>query len=486
MLFGTNGVRGKFNELTPELALMIAQGIGTYFKKNKECKIGVARDARLTGECIENAVLSGLVSVGCKVINLGLISSPTAEFMIKKLSLDGLIIITASHNTPEWNALKVVDSKGISISKERGEKIEKLMEKIKNVEWNEVKSIENYQNSIKEHEKKILEFIDLDKMRNRELKIVLDCGNGTATTIAPVLFRNMGCKVIELNSKIDGNFPGRPSEPTKENVSELIKKVKVEKADAGIAWDGDGDRVIFVDENGGYIIGDKVFALSLIIKIKESKNDLHSRPLSDESDGIKRRGANMCKFGASSSSSSRKYPHRISHKIKKVATTVATSRIIEDICKEYGKEVVYTKVGAPALSEVIANKKADFGGEEVGGVIWPEISLAKDGFFTAAKIVEHISEKKLSEMVSEIPEYYLEKKKIEIKKEMGNVLDKIKKESLREGWKIKDVDGVRIDFEDGWVITRTSGTEPVIRIFSEGKTKKIAEELIKKIEKIIF
>ncbi len=439
MLFGTNGVRGLFHELNPLLALKIAQGIGIYFKKGE---IGVARDARLTGECLEHSIVSGLMSVGCKVINFGIISSPTAEFMIKKLKLDGLIIITASHNPPEWNAIKVVDGKGIAISRERGEEIEKAMNKIQPVEWNKIGKEEKYSGAVAEHIEAIMKEIDVQKIKKRKPKIVLDPGNGAAGTIVFELFKKIGCEVIEINSKLDGNFPNRNSEPTKENVKGLIERVKKEKADAGIAWDGDGDRVIFVDENGEYILGDKVFGLSVNIQMRERKGEL--------------------------------------------ITTVATSRMIEDIGKKFGVKTSYTKVGAPYLSEEMAKGKAVIGGEEVGGVIWPEFSLAKEGIFTAAKMVEELCEKKLSEMVEELPKYYLKKIKIEVHNENEKriALEKVKKYAEKEKLEYISIDGVRINYLEGWVIIRASGTEPAIRIFAEGKSEKEAEELIERIKKI--
>ncbi len=433
MLFGTNGVRGKFDELNPIFALKISQAIGIYFKNGT---IGVARDGRLTGECLENSVISGLLSVGCKVINFGIISSPTAEFMIKKLSLDGLIIITASHNPPEYNALKVVDKDGISISKERGEQIEKIMDSIKTVKWDEIKKSTEYVSSQKDHIEKIINNINIEKIKKRKPKIVLDFGNGTASTMKK-LFERIGCKLICINEKIDGNFPKRPSEPTKENVQELIKTVIKENADCGIAWDGDGDRVIFIDEKGEYIIGDRVFGISVLIKLKETAGN--------------------------------------------IITTVATSKLIEDIGKRYNVKTDYCKVGAPYLSEKMKTGKYIIGGEEVGGVIWPEVSLAKDGFYTAVKIIEYMCEKKLSEILEEMPYYFQSKIKIDAdKKEKEKIIERIRNNSKKEGLKTIDIDGIRINFENGWAIVRGSGTEPAIRIFAEGKTNIESRKIMEK------
>ncbi len=437
--FGTNGVRGKFNELDPELTLKLAQAIGTYFKCGK---ILLARDCRLTGPVLHASVIAGLASVGCEVIDLGIVSAPTAEFMIEKLKANGCIIITASHNPPEWNALKVVDGAGIAISKERGEEIEKLMDKIKLAEWNKVGKISKYELAVQDHIDAIKKQLGSKPLTKK--KIVLDCGNGTACGIAPKLFNELGMEILTINSHMDGRFPGRPSEPTQVNVKELITAVKVSNADAGIAWDGDGDRVIFVDEFGNYVIGDKVFALSIIWKLYNTKE-----------------------------------------KIGDVITTVATSKAAEDIAKKYGAKTRFTAIGAPYLCEEFVKKPGSIAGEEVGGVIWPELSLAKDGFFTAAKMVEALSQKPLSEWLKQIPVYYNVKTKIDAsektKKEIvARVLNHAKKNKL----KFNQIDGVRIDFEDSWVIVRASGTENYVRIFAEAKSEKKAKDLVEEYKRI--
>jgi phosphomannomutase/phosphoglucomutase len=456
--FGTNGVRGVFEELTPSLAMKLAQAIGMYFNSGK---IIVARDGRYTGECLKHSVLSGLQSVGCKTIDLDYAPAPTAEFMIKKLNADGLIIVTASHNPPEWNALKVVDSAGVTVSRERGEIIELLMDKISLRSWDKVRPGSTYDMAITEHCDAIVKLVDSEKIKNKKPKLVLDCGNGMSALIAPKLFKTLDCRLTTLNSHVDGRFPGRPSEPTEKNVSALIKAVKAEQADAGIAWDGDGDRVIFVDEQGKYIIGDKVFALCVNWKLKTENGD--------------------------------------------IATTVATSKAAQDTAHKTGNRTQYTKIGAPYLSEEIAKGKVIMAGEEVGGVIYPELSLAKDGFITAAKMVEAICDKPLSKWLEEIPEYFNAKTRIEAAdEEKQKIVERVKHELLKRkkalqcsmergavpsetvNRKLKTIviDGVRADFEDSWIICRPSGTEEYVRLFAEAKTEKKAHELLEEWKKI--
>lgn len=436
--FGTNGIRGTFRELGPELSLKAAQAIGAYFGRGK---VLVARDHRLTGEVLRNAVVSGLQSVGCDVVDLGIVSSPTAEFMLKKLKAGGLVIITASHNPPEYNGLKVIDGKGVSVSRERGEEIEKLMGNAKLAEFDGIKPVKKYENAANEHMDAMRKLLGQEKIAKRKPFIVLDLGNGTAATIAPRLFKELGCKILTINSHMDGHFPGRPSEPREENIQELIKIVKETKADCGIAWDGDADRVVFVDENGNFVVGDKVYALSVLLKLREKKGD--------------------------------------------VLTTVATSKAVEDVASKFGCKTIYTKVGAPYMSEEMANGKAAIAGEEVGGIIWPELSLAKDGIFAAAKIVEAICEKPLSKWLEEIPAYYNVKTRVECnEKGKKAILEGIRKFAKQKGYKTMDIDGIRITFDDSWVIIRASGTEPYVRIFGEAKTREKAEALVKEYEKL--
>ncbi|MFP3950253.1 MAG: phosphoglucosamine mutase [Candidatus Micrarchaeia archaeon] len=433
--FGTNGIRGTFETLTPQLALKAAQAIGVYFKRGK---ILVGRDHRLTSPTLHKAVLSGLESVGCEVVDLGMVSTPTAEFMVEELHPDGLIIITASHNPPDWNALKVIDGKGVAVSKERGEEIEKLIDGgIGLAPWDKAGFTTDYCGATQEHIEAILKEVNVEKLKQKKLKVVLDCANSVPALIGPELFERMGCDVILLNEGIDGRFPGRPSEPREENIQKLLETVKESNADFGVAWDGDGDRVVMADEKGNFVIGDRVFALSALLKLKEKKGAL--------------------------------------------VTTVATSKVVEDVANRFGQGVIYTPVGAPYLSEEAAKGKCAMAGEEVGGVIWPEVSLAKDGFLTAAKIAEALGEKPMGAWLEEFPFYYNVKGKVPC--EFGKMQAKIETILIPEdAEKVIRVDGVRINFKDSWVIFRPSGTEPVIRVFAESTDEKKANELVKEYE----
>ena len=446
-LFGTNGVRGKLDVLTPSLAFDLASSFATSCA-GKEVALG--RDMRLTSPMLHAAVEAGILSAGKDALDLGLVSSPVAEWALAESKAAGLIIVTASHNPPEWNALKFVDAQGVAVSHERGEAIEKMAlgKKFKRAEWDHAGKKKEWTDATSAHAKAVLASVDAAKIKKKKLRVALDFGNGTSA-LSHGVFDSLGCEVIALNEKIDGTFPGRPSEPSEAAVQQLLKAVRKESADFGVAWDGDSDRVVFVDEKGSWIVGDKGFAISAVQACEEAA----------------------------------------SQKESVVVTTVATSRCVEDACAVLGAKTVYTKVGAPYLSEkmVELQGKAVSGGEEVGGIIWPRFSLAKDGIFAAAKVCEMACDRKLSELVAELPVYYNSKAKPEAigqpAKDRG--LAAAKKHAEKSGGKLTLLDGVRADFEDGWVIVRASGTENAMRIFAEAKTQKRAEALMKEFKEVV-
>ncbi len=343
--FGTYGIRGKLDLLTPEFISEMSAAFGTHLGGGT---VLVGTDTRTSRKMVKNAAIAGLLSSGCEVIDLGVVPSPTLEFEVKRMGAAGGIIVTASHNPPDWNALKFVGRDGIGISKEKGETIEKLFaaKRHRPLAWNEIRDSARCNSAISEHLAEIKKHIKSSAISGRKPFLILDCGNGTAGLFAPRLFRELGCRVITLNAQPDGFFPGRNSEPTEANIADLIACVKALHADMGIAWDGDADRVIFVDERGGYIWGDKSFALCIRMKLREKK-------------GL-------------------------------VVTTVATSDVTKETAEKGGGKMEYVKVGAPYISEKMLALNAVLGGEEVGGVVWPEISWGKDGLMTAAKIVEEM------------------------------------------------------------------------------------------------
>jgi len=463
--FGTNGIRGRMNELTPQFAVNMARAIGFWAKeKRSNVPILMATDYRITREMYRRSVIAGLTSAGCDVIDANVLPSPVVDYYMRTGRYSAGIIITASHNPPEWNGIKVVDNEGVAVSREVGKTLMQYFNK-RPVSYEEIGKVSKTESMLAEYFSSVLKFVNTEKIK-KSLTVVVDPGNGTLCDGIYAYKRLVN--IIPINSQPDGNFPGRKSEPTEKNVQTLINTVKDSNADLGIAWDGDGDRVVFVDEKGNYVLGDKAFALSL---------------LGFGGEEIRKKGP--------------------------VLTTVSTSRIIEDVAKMHNLKTEYTKVGAPYLSEEANRLKKSKGiqiamaGEEVGGIIWPEISWGKDGLFTAFKMLEMISEKPLSKWLEMIPVYHNKKIKIECPSEQkAGLMDKIKSElnklneldtpntsdgpntpNTLENENDKNmvtIDGIRINFNDGWVIIRPSGTENIIRVFAEAKTKERVDELSKR------
>ncbi|MDR2966914.1 MAG: phosphoglucosamine mutase [Methanobacteriaceae archaeon] len=436
-LFGTFGVRRIANDiLTPEFTSMLAASYGTVFQG----KIAIGGDTRTTTPMIKHAIISGLLSSGCDVIDLGILPTPAVQYAVKNY-YDGGIIITASHNPPEYNGIKFVDKDGIGIKDEDEIIIEKLYfeENPKRASWEAIGNLYNNDKIIEEYIDEALERVDIKAIKSRKLKVVLDCGSGAGCYTAPYILQKLGCELITLNCQDDGFFPGRDPEPIETNLQDLIATVKQLNADIGIAHDGDADRTICIDEKGNYVLGDKTFTLVEKQMLKENKGGL-------------------------------------------IVTTVATSTAIYDIADEFNGEVIATAVGDLLVARELKEKDGLFGGEENGGLIFPDFVYGRDAALTVAKILEIIAKEKksLSQLVDELPAYFSEKMKCECPDEKKQeVMDNIAKEVATLGYEIDTTDGVKIFKDDGWVIIRPSGTEPIFRSMSESDSQSKATELAK-------
>jgi len=435
-LFGTNGVRGITNEsMNAELALKLGKAIGTYFQGN----IIVATDTRTSNEMLKNAVIAGLVATGCNVFDAKIAPSPTLQYYVKHSDADAGVIITASHNPPEFNGIKVVDADGIELSRNREKEIEKIYfnERFKLAAWNELGKV--YDIDILDfYIEGVLDKADVERIKSNDFKVVVDCGNGAACYTMPYLVGQMA-NVISLNAQPDGNFPGREPEPTEENIKDLMRTVKAVNADLGVAYDGDADRAVFVDEKGNFIHGDKSLAIMAGYMVE------------------KQRG--------------------------KVVTPVSTSSCVEEYVKARGGEVVYTKVGAPIVARKMVEVDAVFGGEENGGLMFPSHQYCRDGGMATAAMLELLAKKgrSLSELIAEVPSYHLIKTKVRCENNR-EVMEKLK-DAIKG--KVDYTDGIKVYTERGWVLIRPSGTEPIIRIYAEAKKREDAEKLADKYKKLV-
>lgn len=443
-LFGTSGIRGVVNkDLSPELALDLGLALATYLGNSGTVVVG--KDPRTSSDMFESCLVSGLLSGGCDVKKLGIVPTPAVSFAARSLGVNAGVMITASHNPPEYNGIKFWGSDGMAYKPEQEEKIEAIYsaKRLKSVPWDKIGKVDEA-DVLPEYINEVATAVSI----KRSYKVVLDCGNGAGASVTPYLLRKLGCKVITLNSQLDGFFPGRKLEPTAENLQELCTVVKSLGADLGLAHDGDADRVAAVDEKGRVAEPDKLLALISAHQVRK-KDDI-------------------------------------------VVTTVDASGIVDECIGAKKCKVVRTRVGDVSVAAEVKKRGAIFGGEPCGAWIFPEVHLAPDGPLAAAKVLELLDStgKRLSELLDELPEHPTVRKKIACQNEKKAAIMKKFKVRLRREFKgISDVltiDGVRFSFKDGnWALVRPSGTEPYIRITAGGKKEKNVEKVAEKAAKIL-
>src|SRR3989475_1513082 len=424
-LFGTNGIRGIFGKtLTLDFVSDITLSIASFFKKGP---ILIGYDGRESSVIISKIVSAALRSTGLDSAVCGLVPTPCLQFATKKLGYNGGIMVTASHNPPEYNGIKVVAKDGIEISREDERKVEEFYFK---KEWktskryglvtNEISAADEYLRGIKAQ-------VNTRKIRSQRFKVVLDLGNGAQAVTAPLLCRELGCEFIVINEKIDGSFPGRGSEPTPQNLTKLASTVTRSKADFGIAFDGDGDRSIFCDEKGNILTGDRsalLLSKYILDRYQESK----------------------------------------------VVTSVNSTSVIEKIAAKTGSKVIRTKVGSVEVSRKMVAENAIIGFEENGGFMYGRNKQVRDGWMAMGFVLDLLLSKgSLSEGMGTLPPSHTKKSKIEcLKDEFQKIIRKIKDEPYK-----KDLtDGIKIFFGgSSWVMVRLSGTEPIARIYAESDSQ---------------
>lgn len=435
-LFGTNGIRGVFGqELTLEFVHDISLSIATFFKKGP---ILIGYDGRNSSPIIAKVVCSTLNSCGLDCKLAGLVPTPALEYATKTLRYNGGIMITASHNPPQYNGLKPAAKDGVEISRDDEQIIEDIYfgkkwikgsKKLGRTET-ESKAIRVYLDGIKSK-------VNSSKIRARKFKVVLDLGNGAQAVSAPRLCEELGCKVFQINEKIDGRFPGRGSEPTPENLQKLSKTVLKNKADLGIAFDGDGDRSIFCDNKGQILTGDKSALLLTNFILKQNPKS-------------------------------------------KVVTCLNSSSIIETIASETKSKVIRTKVGSVEVSRRMVPEKAIVGFEENGGFMYGRHNEVRDGSMTLALMLDLLasSGKSLTDELSHIPKSFTTKDKVACtKQEAKKIIEHLKKEHQ----KYDTTDGIKIVLGDkNWVMIRPSGTEPIARIYAESDSQQKLDDLMSK------
>lgn len=432
-LFGTSGIRGPIGTtVTADLALKMGRALSTLLGPGSDVVVGY--DSRTSNQMLEKALTAGILEGGCNVLSLGMAPTPLVGYATMKLG-DAGVMITASHNPPQDNGIKVWNTDGMAYRSKQEKELEEIFYNgtFSNVSWDEMGKVKDIKSMSGEYVNDLLNFVDIEP----GLKVVIDCANGAASYLSPLILRKAGCEVITLNSQPDGFFPGRMPEPSEANLQELMMMVKATNADLGIAHDGDADRMVAVDELGNMADFDKL--LSLVAQ-----------------------DVGGC-----------------------VVTTVDASNSI-DMCLEDIGRVVRTKVGDVHVAEAIEKNNAAFGGEPSGTWIHPEFCMCPDGILSALKLVALVREKgPLSKLLDDVPSFPTLREKINCdESQKKNIMKHTKLEFpkiFKDMVESNLIDGVRLSLENGsWVLIRPSGTESYVRITLGGKTELEAQELMDK------
>ena len=446
-----SGIRGTIggksgDGLSPLDIVKFSSAFAIWIKQKsqkKSVKIVVGRDARISGEMVNHLVAGSLMGVGVDVIDLGLSTTPTVEMAVALEKADGGIVLTASHNPKQWNALKLLNHKGEFISGKDGEEVLTIAEN-DNIEYSEVNNLGKYflmDGYMAKHIEKILELpaVNVDAIKNKNFKIVIDCVNSTGGIAVPMLLRALGVnEVVELYCTPDGNFPHNP-EPLPEHLHDISKAVLKNKAHLGIVVDPDVDRLALISEDGE-MFGEEYTLVAV-------------------SDYI------------------------LSLKKGSTVSNLSSTRALRDVTEAAGCAYNASAVGEVNVVEMMKATNAVIGGEGNGGIIYPELHYGRDALVGIALFLSHLAQfgKSTSMLRSKYPNYYISKNKIELNKDIN--ADKVLKD-IQEKYKkqpINTVDGVKIEFDKEWVHLRKSNTEPIIRIYAESKSQTTAENLAEKI-----
>ncbi|MFW9920120.1 MAG: phosphoglucosamine mutase [Candidatus Thorarchaeota archaeon] len=434
-LFGTNGVRGTINEgLTVDMILDISRAVGTVLGLGR---ISISTDSRMGGEMFKRTAISGLLSTGCDVVDIGPSPTPCLQFNTPVLHCVGGVIITASHNPPTFNGIKVIGADGIEVTRAVEAAIEDVYfsKEFAVAKWNEIGKLYSDDGAIRRYIDAIKNHVNTAAITKRAPIVVVDGANSVGSLVTPILLRELGCKVISINAQMDGMFPGRNPEPTPENIVDLSKTVLSVGADIGIAHDGDADRATFVDEAGNILWGDQSFAIVARFVLSKKKGST-------------------------------------------LVTPVSSGRLIEDIVEEADAKIDWTEVGSVVVSHRVVEIDAELGGEENGGVFYPNHIAVRDGAMTAAQMVDIMvsSEAKLSELVDRLPQYNSSKTKVPVPPEKKDSLLHTLLELTKDDPRIT-LDGIKLQYDEGWILMRPSGTEPLWRCFAEARSQEKADEL---------
>ena len=447
-LFGTTGVRKVYGlEFDLEMALNLGKALGTLVGSGT---VLLARDARTTGLMVADTLSAGIMSTGVNVVRAGIVPTPTLAYLTMSKGYDAGLMVTASHNPPEYTGIKFWSKSSMGFTSDEERKLEEIYEskKFTVAAWDQLGDELIIETAVDDHIEAILGRCDAELIRSKNFTVVVDPGNGAGCVLSPYLIQKLSSKVVTINGQLDGHFPGRPSEPEEESLGDLIEMVKQTGADLGIAHDGDSDRVVFVTEKGDVIRGDRTIAL------------------------IAQDYLMRAKWGV-------------------IVTTVDSSLALDEIVEKGGGETIRTPVGDIQVAVKVKESEALMGGEACGVFILPDFHFAPAPFLAACRILERMahSGKSFGELISKIPIYPLMKTKLKCpneKKEnvMETLVDTLPK-GLENVEKVITVDGIGVTLKEGWILVRPSGTEPVIRITCEGPTEELVRSTLESAKRIV-
>jgi phosphomannomutase len=439
LMVSVSGVRGRVGEgLTPEVVARFAAAFGAWASsQGKPNTVVVGRDSRVSGPMFHRVVLSALQSVGVTAIDIGLTTTPSCQLAVEFHHAAGGLMISASHNPIEWNALKMIGSSGLFLDAQQGTAMRALMESgPPRATWDKLGAIEIDDLAIARHVDRVasLPFIDVEKIRRRRFRVALDTCRGAGAAVMPQLLDRLGCVVTAINLEPDGHFP-RPPEPIPENLRDLERLVLSAKADIGLAVDPDVDRLALVNEEGHAIGEDYTLALAAKLVLRHRKGP--------------------------------------------VVINLSTSRVVDDVAAAAGAPLIRAPVGEVHVATRMRTERAAIGGEGNGGVILPELHLGRDAPLGAALVLQLLIEegRPLSAIVRDHPSYVIVKDKLDRPDaSLDTVYDALRK--AFPGAEADTQDGLRLAWPDRWVHVRPSGTEPIVRVIAEAPTAADARELV--------
>jgi phosphomannomutase len=433
---GISGVRGVVGEtFTPELVVGFAQAFATYLDSGR---ILVCRDTRSSGPMVRSAVVAGLLSAGCEVIDLGICPTPSLQLAVKWLRAEGGISITAGHNPEPWNALKFVRGDGLYLNTTQADELLDIFHQAEfaKATWDHIQSRVEERDAISHHLETLAQAFDVESIKARRLRVAVDCCNSSCSFLSPRWLAELGCDVLAVNDDPTAPFPHAP-EPRRQTMAQLRAIVKAGHADIGFAHDADGERLGLVTAAGEILPEEATLAIAAEIQLRRQSGT--------------------------------------------VVTNVSTSSAIDVIAARYGANVVRTPVGQAFISEAMIENRAVLGGEGSGGVVIPRVQLTHDSAATLGLVLEHMAQtgQPVSELAAALPRFIMIKHNVAVEpNRIHSLLQRAYDELEREGIAYDQTDGIKISWPDGWVHLRVSNTESLIRIISEAETAPRAAELL--------